>query len=48
MSSPVSTEEFSDLPSHNQMYAGYTKLLTRGIISVVIIVLFIGFITGTL
>lgn len=48
MSSPVSTEDFSDLESHKQMYAGYTHLITRGIIGVIVIVLFIGFVTGTL
>ena len=48
MSSPVSTEEFSDLPAHKQMWAGFTRLLVRGIIGVLVIVVFIGFVTGTL
>jgi len=49
MSSPASShEDFSDLKSHQQMYKGYTHLITRGIIGVVLVVLFIGFVTGTL
>jgi hypothetical protein len=48
MSSPVTTEEFSDLDSHKRMWAGFTHLMVRSIIGVVIVVLFIGFITGTL
>ncbi len=48
MSSPASNEEFSDLKSHNQMWVGYTHLLVRGIIAVIVVVLFIGFVTGTL
>jgi hypothetical protein len=49
MSSPVSShEEFSDLASHKAMYTGYTHLITRGIIGVIVIVVFIGFVTGTL
>ena len=48
MSSPVSTEEFSDLESHKQMWSGFTHLLVRSIIGVLIVVLFIGFVTGTL
>jgi hypothetical protein len=54
MSSPASSNEahsnetFPDLPTHQQMWAGYTHLITRGIIGVVILVLFIGFVTGTL
>ena len=49
MSSPASSnEEFSDLKSHQQMYAGYTHLIMRGIIGVVVVVLFIGFVTGVL
>ena len=48
MSGPASTEDFTDLESHKQMYNGYTHLITRGIIGVVLLVLFIGFITGVL
>jgi hypothetical protein len=48
MNSPVTTEEFTDLESHKRMWAGFTHLMVRGIIGVVIVVLFIGFITGTL
>ena len=49
MSSPVShSEDFSDMKSHQQMYAGYTHLITRGIIGVVVLLLFIGWVTGTL
>ena len=48
MSNPVSTEDFTDLESHKQMYTGYTHLITRGIIGVIVIVVFIGFVTGTL
>ena len=49
MSSPASsTEDFTDLKSHQQMYSGYTHLITRGIIGVVILLLFIGFVTGVL
>ncbi len=48
MSSPVTTEEFPDLDSHKRMWSGFTHLLVRSIIGVVVIVLFIGFVTGTL
>ena len=54
MSSPASSNEasnnetFPDLKTHQQMWAGYTHLLVRGIIGVVVVVLFIGFVTGTL
>ena len=47
-SSPVPTEEFTDLNAHKQMWAGFTRLLVRSIIGIVIVVLFIGFVTGTL
>ena len=48
MSGPVGTEEFSDLESHKQMWSGFTHLMVRGIIGVLIVVVFIGFVTGTL
>ena len=49
MSSPVSnSEDFPDLKTHQQMWAGYTHLITRGIIGVVIGLLFIGWVTGVL
>ena len=48
MSSPAAGEEFSDLQSHKQMWSGFTHLLVRSIIGIVIVVLFIGFVTGTL
>ena len=49
MSSPASSnEDFADMPSHKAMYASYTHLITRGIIGVVLLVVFIGFVTGTL
>ncbi len=48
MSSPVSTEEFADLESHKRMWSGFTHLMVRGIIGVIIILVFIGFVTGTL
>jgi hypothetical protein len=48
MSSPTSNEEFPDLKAHKQMWEGYTHLLVRGIIGVLVVVVFIGFVTGTL
>ena len=53
MSSPASnneaqSENFTDLKSHQQMYAGYTHLITRGIIGVIVVVVLLGFITGVL
>ena len=48
MSSPVSTEEYPDLNAHKQMWASFTHLLFRSIIGITIVVLFIGFVTGTL
>jgi len=48
MSSPVTTEEFPDLPSHQRMWTGFTHLLVRSIIGLVVLILFIGFITGVL
>jgi len=41
-------ETFPDLKTHQQMWAGYTHLLVRGIIGVTVVVLFLGFVTGTL
>ena len=48
MSSPVSTEEYPDLNTHKQMWSSFTHLLFRSIIGITIVVLFIGFVTGTL
>jgi hypothetical protein len=54
MSSPASnseatgSENFPDLKTHQQMWSGFTHLLVRSIIGIVILVLFIGFVTGTL
>ena len=49
MSSPASSnEDFVDLKSHQQMYSGYTHLITRGIVGVIVVLLVIGFITGVL
>ena len=54
MSSPASSneahssEDFPELKSHQQMWTGFTHLLVRSIIGVVVVVLFIGFVTGTL
>ena len=49
MSSPASSnEDFADLKSHQQMYVGYTHLITRGIIGVIVVLLFIGWVTGVL
>jgi hypothetical protein len=54
MSSPASHpeathgESFTDMKSHQQMYVGYTHLITRGIVGVIVVLLLIGFITGTL
>jgi len=49
MSSPASSsEDFPDLKTHQQMWSGYTHLITRGIIGVVVVLLVIGFVTGVL
>ena len=53
MSSPASHEahsgeDFPELKSHQQMWTGFTHLLVRAIIGVVVLLLFIGFVTGTL
>ena len=48
MSNPTTTEDFPDLPSHQRMWNGFTHLLVRSIIGIVILVLFFGFVTGTL
>ena len=48
MSSPVNTEEYPDLNAHKQMWTSFTHLLVRSIIGITIVVLFIGFVTGTL
>jgi hypothetical protein len=49
MSSPASSnEDFGDLKSHQQMYVGYTHLITRGIVGVIVVLVLIGFITGVL
>ena len=49
MSSPAtSNEDFPDMKTHQQMWTGYTHLITRGIVGVVILLLFIGYVTGVL
>lgn len=46
MSSPANTEEFNDLESHKRMWAGFTHLLVRSIIGMVVLILFLAWITG--
>ena len=46
MSSPANTEDFSDLASHKRMWAGFTHLLVRSIIGLVVLMLFLAWITG--
>jgi hypothetical protein len=50
MSNPTTPahEEFEDLGSHRQMWNAFTKWIVGGTISVIVVVLFIGFVTGTL
>jgi hypothetical protein len=48
MHSPSTTEEFSDLGSHQYMWKTFTGMMLKGIIGVVVIVLFLGWITGVL
>jgi hypothetical protein len=48
MQSPATNDEFPDLKSHVSMWTGFTTLLVRSIIGVIIVVLFVGWITGVL
>jgi hypothetical protein len=47
-SSPAPTEEFSDLPAHRRTYESYTRFVLKGVVGTIILVLFIGWITGVL
>ena len=46
MQTQSANEDFSDFKSHTQMYSGYTGLLLRGAIGVVVLLLFIAWVTG--
>jgi hypothetical protein len=48
MSAPATAEEFKDLARHERMWAGFTRFMTRGVVGVVVVVLFVGWITGVL
>jgi hypothetical protein len=48
MQSTTGQDEFPDLKSHVAMWGGFTSLLLRGIIGVIVVVLFVGWITGVL
>lgn len=41
-------DDFPDMKSHVQMYNAYTGMLTRGLIATIIVLLFIGFVTGVI
>ncbi len=48
MQQQTANNDFPDTPSHVQMYAGYTGMMLRGSIAVVVLLLLIGWITGVL
>jgi hypothetical protein len=48
MQSPSTQDDFPDIKSHVAMWTGFTHLLLRAIIGVIVVVLFVGWITGVL
>jgi len=48
MQSPANAQEFEDLGSHRRMWNAFTSFMLRGIIAVVALLLFLGWITGVL
>jgi hypothetical protein len=48
MDTPTTAEDFKDIARHEHMWSGFTRFLTRGIIGVIVVVLFVGWITGTI
>jgi hypothetical protein len=48
MQAPVTNNDFPDLKSHVAMWSGFTSFMTRGIIGVIVVVLFVGWITGVI
>ena len=41
-------QEFEDINSHRRMWEAFTQFAARGIVGVVALLLFIGFVTGVL
>jgi hypothetical protein len=48
MQTQSTPDDFSDLKSHKQMWNGYTSFLLRGVIGTIVVVLFVGWVTGVL
>ncbi len=48
MQSPAAKDDFSDLKYHRSMWSSFTSFLLRGIIGVIVVVLFVGWVTGVL
>ncbi len=48
MSSPVNASEFKDVASHQHMWEAFMRFTTRGVIGTIVVVLFVGWITGVL
>ena len=46
MQTHAAQEDFPDLKSHQQMWASFTGALVKGVIGVVIVVLFTAWVTG--
>lgn len=48
MQSPASTEEFVDMPAHLYMWHAFSGMILKAIIGIVVLLLFLGWITGVL
>ena len=48
MQAPANQDEFSDLKSHQQMWSSFTGALVKGIVTTIIVLLVVGWLTGVL
>ncbi len=48
MQTSTDAPEFTDLPSHVGTYHAYTKFVLRGIITAIVTIVLLGWITGVL
>jgi hypothetical protein len=48
MQTPATQDEFPDLKTHQQMWSSFTGALTRGVIAVLVVVLFTAWVTGVI
>ncbi len=46
MQTPATNDQFPDLKSHQQMWSDFTGALVKGIIAVLVVVVFTAWVTG--